>query len=169
MDVDVGRVGVFVSEPQRDDGCVDAGVQQSHGGGVAQRVRGDVLVSERGTGGRGGGYVCREPLSERVSAERSAGPRRKHRGVRWTGALDEPRPQGRGHRLGKRRDPLLAAFPQTADVRSPREVQIRTAQPGELGGAQPGLDREREQGVVAATGPRGTVGCGEQGVDFDVG
>ena len=27
----VGRVDVFVSEPQRDDGGVDPGVQQSHG------------------------------------------------------------------------------------------------------------------------------------------
>jgi hypothetical protein len=35
MDVDVGRVDAFVSEPQRDDGDVDPGVQQSHGSGVA--------------------------------------------------------------------------------------------------------------------------------------
>ena len=54
-------------------------------------------------------------------------------------------------------------------MRSPREIQIRTAERGELGRTQPGLDREREQGMVAATGPRGAVGRGEQSVDFDVG
>ena len=169
MDVDVGRVDLFVSEPQRDDRGVDAGVQQSHGSGVAQRVRGDVLLSERGTGGRGGGHVRREPLCERVSAERTAGSRWKDRGVRCAGTLDEPRPQDHDHRLCKRRDPLLSAFPLAIDVRSLREIQIRTAQPGEFRGAQPGLDREREQSVVSTTGPRGAVGRGEQGVDFDVG
>ena len=41
--------------------------------------------------------------------------------------------------------------------------------PVSFGGAQPGLDREGEEGVVAATRPRGAVGGSEQGIDFEVG
>lgn len=169
MDIDVGRVDAFVSEPQRDDGGVDPGVQQSHGGGMAQRVRGDVLLLKRGTGGRGGGYVCREPLGERVSTERTAGPRGKDWGVGCAGTLDQPRPQSRDHRLGKGRDPLLAALPETVDVRPLPQVQIRTAESDQFGGPQAGLDRECEEGVVATTGPSGPAGSCEQSVDFDVG
>ncbi len=42
VEVDLGGVDLLVAEPERDDGGVDAGVQQPHGGGVAQRVRRDV-------------------------------------------------------------------------------------------------------------------------------
>ena len=38
------------------------------------------------------------------------------------------------------------------DVCARREVQIGTMQAGELGGAQAGVHRECEEGVVAATG-----------------
>ena len=40
--VDHGGFGSFVAEPERDDGGVDAGLQQRHRAGVAQRMRGDV-------------------------------------------------------------------------------------------------------------------------------
>jgi hypothetical protein len=39
VDVDLGRFDLFVTEPERDHGGVDAGVQETHGGGVAQHVR----------------------------------------------------------------------------------------------------------------------------------
>ena len=110
MNVDVGRVDVFVSEPQGDDGGVDSGVQQPHGGGVAKRVRGDGLFAEGWTGVRGRGHMCREALRYGVAAERLARPRGKDRRVWYAGALGEPRPQGCGHRFGERRDSLLAPF-----------------------------------------------------------
>jgi hypothetical protein len=80
----------------------------------------------------------------------------KDRCVRCAVTLGQPRPQGDDHRLGKRRSPLLAAFSETVDVRTLGELQICTAQAGQLGGAQPGLGREREDrsrrsGAVTAT------------------
>ena len=158
-----------MSEPQGDDGVIDPGVQQPHRRSVAQRVRGDGLVAERGAGAGRGSHVGGDALRQGVSAERSARPRGKNRRIRCAGALGKPGPQGRGHRLGERRDPVLAAFSEAVDVRTPREMEIRAAQAGELGGAQAGLDREGEERVVAATRPRGAVGGGEQGVDFEVG
>src|SRR5690348_2918810 len=47
VQVDLGGLGVFVAEPQGDNRSVDAGFQQCHGGGVPERVRGDVLVLDR--------------------------------------------------------------------------------------------------------------------------
>ena len=85
------------------------------------------------------------------------------------GALGEPRPQGCGHRLGERRDSLLAPLPETVDVRTAGEMQVHAPQAGEFRDAQSRLDREREERVIAAAGPRGAVGRGEQGVDFDIG
>ena len=82
MDVDVGRVDVFVSEPQRDDGGVDPGVQQSHGGGVAQRVRGDVH--------RVGGADCARIRDPAVSAgaTAAAGGRTVNAGAYHGGSAD---------------------------------------------------------------------------------
>jgi hypothetical protein len=42
VEVDLRRVSLFVTEPESDHGCVDAGVEQAHGG-VPQGVGGDVL------------------------------------------------------------------------------------------------------------------------------
>ncbi len=40
------------------------------------------------------------------------------------------------------------------------EVHVVAGEPGELGDPQPGLDRERQESVVAPPEPPGTVGCG---------
>lgn len=55
VEVGVGAGGVLVTEPERDDGDVDSGVEQVHRGGVPQGVHGDVLVGQAraGVGGRG--------------------------------------------------------------------------------------------------------------------
>src|SRR2546421_180644 len=57
VEVLVGRVEGLVTEPQRDRRDVDRGrrVQQSHRGGVTQRVGGDVLGGEGGAAVAGGG------------------------------------------------------------------------------------------------------------------
>ena len=46
MDVDLVGGNAFVAEPEGDDGGVNSGVQQPHGCGVAQDVRGDLLLGE---------------------------------------------------------------------------------------------------------------------------
>ena len=62
---------VFVAEPQRDDGGVDPGVQQSHGGGVPQGVGCDVLVHEGRARRCRSSSVNGHALSDGVEAERS--------------------------------------------------------------------------------------------------
>jgi hypothetical protein len=63
-------VTFFVAEPQCDDGDVDAGAQQSHGGGVAQHVRSDVFAGQGGTRCCRGGGVHGDALGEGVQGER---------------------------------------------------------------------------------------------------
>ena len=59
---------VFVSKPQSDDGGVDAGMEQSHGGGVAKHVRCDVFARQGRARRGGGGGVDRDALGEGVES-----------------------------------------------------------------------------------------------------
>ena len=61
---------------------------------------------------------------------------------------------------GERRDALLAALAFAAHVSAVVEGDVGAGQAGELGDPQTGLDREEQQGVVAAPEPTGAVGCG---------
>ena len=58
--VDLRGLDALVAEPEGDDGAIDAGLEQMNRGGVAQRVRGDVLARKR----RGGTVGDLEVLGE---------------------------------------------------------------------------------------------------------
>ena len=62
----------LMPEPERDDCGVDAGVQESHRGGVAQPVHGDAFVAERWAGVGGDGDVSGQPALEPVAGQRTA-------------------------------------------------------------------------------------------------
>ena len=48
VEIDLRRFDrLMLSQPQCDDGAVDAGVQEVHRGGATERVRRDLLVSQR--------------------------------------------------------------------------------------------------------------------------
>ena len=115
------------------------------------------------------GDVFGEAAFERVAAEPSAAAGWEQRIVGLAGAFGEPDAQHGDGCGGQRRDPLLAAFAVAGDVRAGCEVHVGAVQAGELGGAQPGLDRGQQQRVVAPAGPGRAVGCGEQRVDLLLG
>jgi hypothetical protein len=54
-------------------------------------------------------------------------------------------------------------------MRARAEGEVSAAQPDQLGHSQPGLDGDREQGVVPAADPARTVRAGEEGVDLWLG
>jgi len=63
VQVDLGRLGGFMAEPQRDDGEVDAAPEQGHRRGVPQRMRSHLLDLQRRTGPRSRRHVsCHKPL-----------------------------------------------------------------------------------------------------------
>ena len=103
---------------------------------------------------------------DRVAAERSAAAGWEQRLVGLAGALVEPFAQHGDGLLGQRRGALFAALPEDLDVRAGAEVHVLAAQAGELGDAQPGLDREGQQRVVATADPAVAVRRGQERVDL---
>ena len=59
-----------------------------------------------------------------------------------------------------------ATLAEAAQMRAAAQVDILEAEASQLGQAETGLDREQEQGVVAAADEGGAVGCGQEGLDF---
>ena len=106
---------------------------------------------------------------ERVEGQRLAPAGREQRVGRAAGAFGGPDPQHRDGAGGERGDAVLAALAVAADVRAGTEVHISAGQRGQLGGPQPGLGGQQDQGVVTATGPGAAVRAGQQGVEFGLG
>ena len=127
------------------------------------------LLTERRASGGGDREASGEPALERVAAELAAVLCREQRVLGLAAALGEPCAQRRDAAGGERRDPLLAALSAAADVGACAEVGVAAAQPGQLGGAQPRLDGDEHQGVVAASGPARSVAWLQQRVDFGLG
>ena len=61
---------------------------------------------------------------------------------------------------------FLAALADGVHVRAGGEGDVAAGQAGEFGDPQPGLDGQREHGVVASPGPGALVAGGEQRVDL---
>jgi hypothetical protein len=160
---------VFVAEPQRDDGGVDPGVQQSHGGGVPQEVGCDVLVREGGARRCRSGNVNGHALSDGVEAERATPVGWEQRILAVADSFGHPVAQHRCRGGGERGDAVFAALASAADMCGGVEVDVVAGQRDQLGCAQSGLDRERQEGVVASPAASGPVGRVEQGLCLDVG
>jgi Glycosyltransferase family 20 len=85
-----------------------------------------------------------------VNERRLAAPQHGQRGAGLGCVLGEPGPQRGDCARGERGDAVLAAFAVAGDIRACAEMDIAAGQAGELGGPQPGLDRQQDPGVVAA-------------------
>jgi hypothetical protein len=101
-----------------------------------------------------------------VAAERSPGSCRKERIIHLTGALPQPATQHRDDGRRERRDPLLPSFAEAADMRTDAKMDVRLPECDQFRDAQPRLDCESEERVVASTGPRGVSGRRQKRVDF---
>ena len=169
MQVDLGRVDALVAEPEGDHGGVDAGVEESHGGGVAEDVQRHLLVVQARCVPGGVAEVFGEPTLERVAAESSALPGREERLGCAAAAFAGPGAEGGDGGSGERGDALFSALAVAADVGAEAEVEVAAVEPGQLRGAQAGLDCEQQQRVVTAASPGGAVGAGEQRLDLWLG
>jgi hypothetical protein len=96
-----------------------------------------------------------------VTAERPSAPGWKQR-IGWsTAAFGKPGSQRRYGACDQRRDAILSTFAAAAHVRPGTEMEITAGQPEELGAAQPGLDGQLKERVVASTGPCRSVWSGK--------
>ena len=167
MEVAAGGAFLFVTEPERDHGGADVGLQERHRGGVPQDVGGDSFAAQRWAAVGGGAGVLVDQPFDGVAAEPPAAVRGEQRVLGLAVALFEPD----GERLdglgGERHGALLAVLPDAVEVGDVgAEADVLAAQTGQLGDAQPGLDRGQQQRVVAPAGPGCAVGRGEQRVDL---
>jgi hypothetical protein len=110
--------------------------------------------------------VVADQERDRVAAERPAAAGREQRVVWPAASFCEPLPEHGDGLAGQRRRAVFAAFAEYLDVRAGGEVHVLAAEAGELADAQPGLDREREQGVIATSEPSILVGGGQERVDL---
>jgi hypothetical protein len=166
VQVDAGGALLLMAEPQRDRSRIDAGAEQRHRGGVAQRVHGDALFAQRRAGAlRDGDVLGKTPL-ERVAGERSAGAGGEQRVGGLSLALAHPDAQDGDGLASERGDALFPALAQCPQVRAGTELHVSAGQPQQLGDAQTGVHGAEQQRVVAAAGPGGAVGALEQCLDL---
>ena len=166
MQVDLGGLDAFVAEPERDHGDVGTAVEQLHGRGVPQDMRGEVLVVQRRAApGGGGGVFGERPATasvlngrpRRVGNTGSVGPQSRSR---------EPAGERGDGVGGKRRRAVFAPLAVAPNVWPGAQMDVVADESGQFGDPQAGLDGQREQGLITATEPGAVVGRGQQGVDL---
>jgi hypothetical protein len=166
VDVRLRRPGALVPHPEGDRDGIDPGVQQGHGRGMPQGVRGDVFVLDGRAARRRGRDVPFDQVLDGVGGQRPPCNGREQRIGGLAGVLAEPGADHGGDVRGERGNAVLASLAVAADGRSGPGLDVAAGEPGELGAPQPGLDGKGEEGVVAAAVPRRGVRCGEQGLDL---
>lgn len=82
MQVDLGCLVGFVSEPESDHRAVDPGRQQSHGAGVSQDMRSDTFGTERRTATLRHEDVLVDQALDSIAAERCSSPTGEQRAGR---------------------------------------------------------------------------------------
>ena len=119
-------------------------------------MRGDVFASRRRAGAAAAAVCLATSVLDGVAAEaacRGGSGRAESPGV--AGAFGEPGAQHRDGGRGSAGWPAACGLCRgSATCGAGAEVDVAAVQAGELGDAQPGLDGEQQQGVVAAADPR---------------
>jgi hypothetical protein len=169
VEVHLRGFDLFVSEPERDHGGVDVGVQEAHRRGVTQDVWRDRLGGQGRAALGGVGGVLGDPPGQRFATQRLAGAGRKQRLGGLAAAFVKPRAQQRDGAFGQWGDPLLAALAGGGDVRAGAQVDVAAAKAGQLRGPQPGLGEQRDDRVVTAAGPARAVGGVDERVKLALG
>jgi hypothetical protein len=129
---------------------IDARVEQPHGCRVAQDMERDRLLLQRGTRVASDRHIRPKPTFQGIAAERSPSSCRKDGVAVVTSALVKPAAEHRDDRRGERSDPLLASFSDTADMRTEAKMDVSLPKRDELRHAEPRLDGQCEQGLIAS-------------------
>ena len=145
----MGGGGVLVAEPEGNDGDVDSGLEQMHGGRVAQRVGRDPSRRERGVTVRGLSAGDAQLMFDPGARQGLACAIGKHRSVGASIDSGEPPPELRCGALPERDDTLLASLPVQKQGGRPIEQHVGDVQTGDLGDAGAGVvEHGEEDGVT---------------------
>jgi len=166
VQVCLSRLNAFVSQPEGNDCCVDAMLEQVHGACVAENVRRDFFAAQRwAPRGCRGCIFGNQPL-DCVGTEVSAADAREERIEAPSAPLAKPDAQHRDGLLRQWCRSLLATFATAAHMRISTKLQIADGQSSQLGDAQAGLDYKNQQSMVPTPGPAASIGSCEQCLDF---
>ena len=168
FDVQVGGDGVFVTQPESDDGNVHSGLEQMHRGGVPQRVWRDPASVE------GRASLRRLPDGDAQALLYARPGKQLTRAIGEDGRIraavtvdaSEPCSQLPGGTLPQWDHALLAALAVQMKSGSAIEEHIGDAQIDDLGYTRAGVVEHGEQYGIAPTTPGGAVRCIEQGLDL---
>ena len=166
MEIDLGRLDGFVTEPEGDDGATDTFAQKLHRRGVPQTVGGHILPVERRTELRRQCDVLADDAFDRVTAETAVSIADEQWPVGRVGPLIEPGAEY-GHRVCPERcRAILAPFAAAADVSARAENDIAAAEIDQLGHSESGLHTQLQKGSITSSVPGRQVWGGEKRLDL---
>ena len=166
IEIDLRCLYRLVTQPQRDHAAIRARLQQLHGHRVSQHVRRYMLVAQRRAALAGSIYVLGQQVLHAICAQ--AASARAGEDDRVFGACDlaQPCSQDVGSGSGQRRRSLLAPLAEDPDMRAGSKAHSTATQPGDLRQAQPGLDGQEHERVVAPTRQGAQVRGAQEGIDL---
>ena len=163
VEVDLGRLDAFMSEPERDRRDIDAGLEQVHRAGMAKNVWSELFRLQRRASLLRGEAVTGDETSDSVAAERLVRWPGEHDGGGLVGDFSQPLAQHLHRVSGQWCAAVLAAFAKTPHERCGLQFDVATSDRGDFRNAEPGLDGHGEQSVIASTDPVVAVrGCEER-------
>ena len=158
MQIDLRGLHGLMPKPQRDHRTIDTSLEQLHRSRVPEYVGRDALLSQRGAPSASGFDVLAKHILNRIGTQATA----MHVGEKCDGVVGrrflEPALQGRHERLRQRRAALFAAFADTTHMRTDAECNGPPIKPCQLRQPKAGLDRKRQQCMIATSKPRGSIG-----------
>ena len=166
MEIDLGRLDGFVTEPEGDDGATDTFAQKFHRRSVPQTVRGHILPVERRTEFGRQCDVLPDDALYRITAETAISVADEQRPVDGVGPLVEPSAEY-GHGVCPERcRAILAPLAAAPDVSARAENDIAAAEIDQLGHPESGLHKQLQKGSVPSSVPGRHVGGGEKSLDL---
>ena len=158
-----------MSEPKRDDGAVDACLQELHGSRVTKHMRCHPFVLKRRAFLSRRSDVLGQQKLHSVRAQASPPRARKQDVSSVAPRFPQPPFESVDALLGQWGTSLFSAFAHAAYVRAGSQHDIRSMQAGHLGKPQASLNGNQQEGAISAAGPGVEIGHRQNGFDFGPG
>ena len=153
VEIDLGGLDGLVAQPNGDHGSVDAGLQQLHGGAVAENMGSHVFPRDRGAGLCCRGSIFPDEVLDGIGAETSAADAGEQELRSGFALVLEPSRQRRRRRLCERSTTFFSSFSFATNVRSRAEFDVHLAQPCHLRQSHAGLHGDQQEEVIPAPDP----------------
>ena len=162
MQIDPGRLHGFVTEPQSDDGAVDAPVKKFHRGSVPKAVRAHTLGFQGPAAIGSQRDILADDALYRVTAETAVAIADEQRLAVRRAPLRQPALERLRRILPERCGTRLAALAPAFHVRPCSEIDVTAVEADQLRHPEAGLHTQEQQGPVPAPVPGPEIRRGEE-------